>query len=570
MTARGSWDTEAVRMRSVAGARVGTTVTGPHCDDYDPADVHKHRIAAGVPTAPPFPEGVLVLDEPGTATASLFASFQRTAADHPDRIAVRDGDRDLTYAELDAISGRLATHLKRTARGPYVGLALRPGLRLVAAVLAVLKTGKAYVPVDPDSPPDRMRRILEQFISLPLLAEDDVIPGLPALSSVRALRISGAMEAAEDCPPLAPVDLHPESPAYVIFTSGSTGVPKGVVVSQHNVIRLFQSCERYMDFRPDDVWCLFHSPAFDFSVWEMFGSLLHGGRLEIVPPGIRRNPSDFAQFLVDRGITVLNQTPSAFRQLCTVITDAQAQRLALRRVVFGGEKLNPGALRPWYALVGDRVELINMYGITETTVHVTYAKLSPRDAEAAGPSNIGRPLPDLQVRIVDDQLRPVPNGTPGELLVSGAGLALGYLGDPGMTATRFREDLETGRRWYRSGDEAVLTEDGQLTYLGRLDRQTKLNGYRIELGEVETAQRGILDCHVLLDTASPAPRLVAHLVLAEPIPAERIRTELKRGLPAYMVPTLYVPVPELPLTLNGKVDERELLARLSLSAGPAG
>ncbi|MFD9691247.1 amino acid adenylation domain-containing protein [Kitasatospora sp. NPDC001309] len=510
-------------------------------------------------------------EEPGTAPTSLHAAFRRAAADHPDRVAVRDGHRELTYAELDAVSGSLAAHLRRTARGPYVGLALRPGLHLVTAVLAVLRAGKAYVPVDPDSPPERMRRILEQFLALPLLAEDEVLPGLPALPGVRPVRISEAMAAADGLPPLpsaeppfAPAEPHPESPAYVIFTSGSTGVPKGVVVSHHNVLRLFRSCARHLDFRPDDVWCLFHSPAFDFSVWELFGPLLHGGRLEIVPPGTKRTPADFARFLGDRAVTVLNQTPSAFRQLCTVLTPEQTHRLALRRVVLGGERLDPGALRPWYALAGDAVELINMYGITETTVHVTCARLSPRDAEAGGPGTIGRPLPDLEVRVVDERLRPVPDGTPGELLVSGAGLALGYLGDPAMTAARFREDVEPGRRWYRSGDEVLRTADGDLVYLGRLDRQTKLNGYRIELGEVETALRGlpgVLDCHVLLDTAPPAPRLVAHLVLEEAVPVETVRDSLARTLPAYMVPTVYVPVPELPLTLNGKVDEKALLAR---------
>ncbi|QXJ21811.1 amino acid adenylation domain-containing protein [Actinomadura graeca] len=498
--------------------------------------------------------------------SSLYAAFSIVAMSRPHNVAVCEEGRELTYRELDAAAGELADRLKHAAPGPYVGLALRPSIELIVAILAVLRVGKAYVPLDPGGPPDRIDRILSQFMSLPVLAEDDLAGRLAAAQSARVLRLPEVTEGATPWPAQPPADLFPETSAYVIFTSGSTGVPKGVVVSHHNVMRLFHACEEHMSFNPQDVWCLFHSPAFDFSVWEIFGALLNGGRLEMVPSSTRKNPSDFAEFLCTRGVTVLNQTPSAFRQLCAVITTDHAPRLALRKVIFGGERLDPGTLRPWYDLMGEQVELVNMYGITETTVHATFVKLSPRDAMTAGRSVIGRPLSDLRVRVVDERLRPVPPGTPGELLVSGAGLALGYLGDPDLTAARFREDLEPGCRWYRSGDQVISSEDGRLTYLGRLDRQVALNGYRIELGEVETALRGlpgVLDCHVLLDTVPAAPRLVAYLVQREPMPTQQIRTALRNDVPAYMIPTVYVPLSELPLTLNGKVDEKDLLSRLS-------
>ncbi len=278
----------------------------------------------------------------------------------------------------------------------------------------------------------------------------------------------------------------------MIYTSGSTGTPKGVVVTHANVDRLFTATDPWFGFNSDDVWTLFHSYAFDFSVWELWGALRYGGRLVVLSFLESRDPEGFYRLLARERVTVLNQTPSAFRQLARAeeaVLGGAPPDLALRFVIFGGEALEPASLAPWIARHGDRQpRLINMYGITETTVHVTWRPLE--EADLAAGSRIGRPIPDLAVHLLDAFQRPVPLGVPGEIHVGGAGLAQGYLDRPALTAERFVPDPFSGApgaRLYRSGDLARRRPDGDLEYLGRVDQQVKLRGYRIELGEIESA-----------------------------------------------------------------------------------
>ncbi|WP_190127217.1 amino acid adenylation domain-containing protein, partial [Streptomyces inusitatus] len=284
----------------------------------------------------------------------------------------------------------------------------------------------------------------------------------------------------------------PSHPAYVIYTSGSTGRPKGVVVPQGNVVRLFGATESWFGFGPGDVWTLFHSYAFDFSVWELWGPLLYGGRLVVVSFEVSRSPVDFLSLLVAERVTVLCQTPSAFAQLVGVERESSVVGggLCLRLVVFGGEALEPGVLWDWV----DRhpvgvVRLVNMYGITETTVHVTYA---PLGEEVVGRGVIGVPVPGLRVYVLDGGLRPVPPGVVGELYVSGGQLARGYVNRPGLTAGRFVADPfgGLGSRMYRSGDLARWSVDGVLEFAGRVDDQVKVRGFRVELGEIEAVLSG--------------------------------------------------------------------------------
>ena len=526
----------------------------------------------------------MLVDWNGTAQGrpdrTLVDLFEAQAARTPHAEAVSYGDDRLDYATLDARANRLAHRLAElhASAERFVALALPRSVDLVVAVLAVLKTGAAYLPLDPALPPERLAQLLRDVkpVALVTLTEEAAVPahtGVPVLAlgdaEVRAdLARRPATGLAPEHRPL------PESPAYAIFTSGSTGRPKGVVVPHANVVRLFDRTEEWFGFGAEDVWTLFHSYTFDFSVWELWGPLLHGGRLVVVPEDTARSPEDFLRLLVDEQVTVLNQTPSAFYPL--IRADAErpelGSRLALRTVVFGGEALDVARLADWYDRHPDTApRLVNMYGITETTVHVTYAPLDRATASGGGPGPIGTGIPDLRVYVLDADLAPVPPGAVGELFVAGEGLARGYLNRPGLTATRFVADPfgRPGARMYRTGDRARRRADATLEYLGRADQQVKIRGYRIEPGEIEAALHahpgvGAATVGVYEDTAGTR-RLVAHVVggddrAAAPPSAAELRAHLERLLPPYMVPAAYVPMAALPLTVNGKLDRRALPA----------
>ncbi|WP_434418152.1 AMP-binding protein [Nannocystis pusilla] len=350
----------------------------------------------------------------------------------------------------------------------------------------------------------------------------------------------------------------PDSLAYVIYTSGSTGVPKGVMVTHRNVARLFAATDAWFGFGAADVWAVFHSLAFDFSVWELWGALLYGGTAVIVPFEVSRSPRQMARLVAAERITVLNQTPSAFRALAPELLAGEGAP-ALRYIVFGGEALDFRALRPWISRHGDRApRLVNMYGITETTVHVTYRPVLAEDvAGDATPSCIGAPIPDLEVLLLNDQLAPVGDGEPGEIFVAGAGVARGYLNRPGLTHERFFE--WNGRRVYRSGDRARRLASGDLEYLGRGDEQVKLRGFRIETGEI-AARLGeveaVRDAVVRLVGVGDEARLVAYCLLHDGHRFDRaaVRRRLKAALPEYMIPAAFVVLSAWPLTINGKLD----------------
>ena len=475
-------------------------------------------------------------------TTTLSALFEGQAANTPDAIAVTCGAAELTYAELNARANRLAHKLVEAGAGPerFVALILPRSLDLVVAVLAVLKTGAAYVPLDPDYPADRIAGTIADAQPVAVLDSADAV-GYPDTNVSR------------------PID--PRHPAYVIYTSGSTGRPKGVVIPHENVIRLFDATRHWFDFGAGDVWTLFHSYAFDFSVWELWGALLHGGRLVVVPHAISRSPRDFLRLLADERVTVLNQTPSAFYQLMAA---DQEPELALRYVVFGGEALDLRRLAAWYDRhAEDRPLLVNMYGITETTVHVSYLAL---DRTRAVGSTIGVPIPDLRVYVLDSSLRPVPIGVPGELFVAGAGLARGYLNRPGLTADRFVACpfAELGARMYRTGDVVHWTADGLLEFDGRADAQVKVRGFRIEPGEIEAALLARPEIGqaavVVRQDGDGTNRLIAYLVPAtgDPVDHRAVRNGLAGVLPGHMIPAGFVTLPEFPLTRNGKLDTRAL------------
>ncbi len=472
---------------------------------------------------------------------------------HADRVAVSDEHGSWTYAELDDAVERVAAGLAASSAGPYVAVAMRRRRELVAVLLGILRAGRAYVPLDPHAPAERVRHIAGQFDHLVLVGDPGLLPDAPVAS-----RLDAAVLLAT-APAPAPAATHGgDGTAYVIFTSGSTGVPKGVAVTHANVMRLFAATAEHYDFGPDDVWCLFHSYAFDFAVWEMFGALLYGGRLVVVPDQLIRSPAEFTDLLVREQVTVLNQTPSAFRRLTGVLTPQRAARLAVRWVVFGGEALHFDILQPWLDLAGRRARLVNMYGITETTVHTTFYEVDPESVGVEGESVIGRPLADLSTVVVDHNFHRCPLGVPGELLILGDGVAQGYLGRPDLTAERFLSGTRYGPVAYRSGDRCYLRADGNLVYLGRIDRQVQLRGHRIEPGEVEAALRAVPsigDAYVGVHApAGTEPHLVAWVVGGHGLDDGAIRTALEARLPRYLVPTRFVRVEALPLNVNGKID----------------
>ncbi|MFJ3323450.1 amino acid adenylation domain-containing protein [Streptomyces griseus] len=477
--------------------------------------------------------------------------FAARVAARPDAPALTAGAATLSYAELDARAEALADGLYAhgVRPGDLVGLCLPRSADLVAAMLAVLKADAVHVPLDPEHPADRRERTARDA-GVRLTVEDPaLLTGHPPRPAVERRKAADA-------------------PAYVIHTSGSTGRPKGVVVPHANVTALVDAVHDDFGLSPDDTWTCFHSAAFDFSVWEIWGALLTGGRLVVVDHWTTRSPREFHALLVRERVSVLSQTPSAFTQLAAADRGAP-DTVDLRLVVLGGEPLDARPLLDWFDRhPEDRCRLVNMYGITETTVHVTAATVTRREA-LAGSRSVGRALPGWSVRVVDAYGRPVPPGVPGEIQVGGAGVALGYLNRPALTAERFVPDPldPAGRRLYRSGDLGRLLPDGTLEHLGRIDDQVKVRGFRIEPGEIR---------HVLLedpavsaaavtvtggeDGDAAAVRIDAYVVPApgageDPGP---VRERAARLLPAHMVPATVTFLPALPLTANGKLDPARL------------
>ncbi|WP_406217955.1 amino acid adenylation domain-containing protein [Streptomyces canus] len=499
--------------------------------------------------------------EQAPVTRRVHELFEEQAARTPHRTALTFEGTHLTYAELDARANRVAHALIAKGVGPetLVGLSLERGIELVPALLGILKSGAGYLPLDPANPADRLAYIVEDAQAPVVVTTSDHAH----LFDVELLLLDrDPLDGLPDTNPGVPGS--PENLIYTIYTSGSTGRPKGVALTHANVARLLERGHEHYAFAETDVWPLFHSYAFDVSVWEMWGALLFGGRLVVVPQAVTRSPEDFLDLLVREKVTVLNQTPTAFRSL--VDTDAE---LSLRAVVFAGEKLEVSELRPFADRFGlDRVALVNMYGITETTVHTTYHRITEADLDPRAGNPVGHPLADLRVYLLDSDARPVPVGVPGEMYVAGPGVARGYLNRPRLTAERFVPDPygPPGSRLYRSGDLARRLPDGSLEFLGRIDDQVKIRGFRIELGEIETAlatHPHIRDAVVLVREDTPGDkRLVAWVTPVGDTAPEPggLRSHLAARLPEYMVPAAFVILDALPLTTNGKLDKRALPA----------
>ncbi|OBK91032.1 non-ribosomal peptide synthetase, partial [Mycobacterium sp. 1165178.9] len=503
------------------------------------------------------------LTQPATAV-SIPAVFAEQAAQTPAAMAVTYGARSLTYRELEDTANQLAHLLAHHGAGPghCVALLVPRSAEAITAILAVLKTGAAYLPIDPTHPRSRIEFMLTDAAPIAALTTTELADQLHDFN-ITVINVDDPAVNRQPSTPLPPPT--PDDIAYLIYTSGTTGIPKGVAIPHRNVTRLLESLDEDLELAPGQVWTQFHSYAFDFSVWEIWGALLHGGRLVVVPEEVTRSPNDFHALLIAEHVNVLSQTPSAFYALQSAdgLQSKPGHQLELDTVVFGGEALEPQRLRTWLDNHPALPRLINMYGITETTVHASVRQIANGDTDRNA-SPIGVPLADLAFFVLDGWLRAAPVGVVGELYVAGAGVGAGYVGRGSLTASRFVACPfgGPGARMYRTGDLVRWRADGQLEYLGRADEQVKIRGYRIELGEIQTALAaldGVDQAVVIAREDRPGDKRLVGYITGTADPATT-RAALAERLPSYMVPTALMALPGLPLTVNGKLDTRALPA----------
>ena len=513
-------------------------------------------------------------DFAGTATTfedeTLVALFERQVERTPDSIAVTHETTTLSYVALDRAANRLAWALIASGAGPerVVALCLPRGVHRIVAMIAVLKSGAAYLAIEPDAPTDRVASMVADAAPVAAICDPGIKARLapnilkPGATETDALLATMNDHAPRDADRTGP--LHPDNSAYLVYTSGSTGRPKGVPTTHRNVARLFTSEGMDFDFSAEDVWTMVHDYSFDFAVWELWGALLCGGRLVVVSRADVLEPDALCALISREAVSILSATPSVFAKLVTERRNPeQPLPPSLRTALVGGEAWGPEQI----AGNLDGFDLRNVYGPTEATIFATLGQpLHPDDTVPA----IGWPLANTQAYVLDSGLRPCPIGITGDLYLAGIGLARGYLNRPDLTAARFVAHPfgPPGARLYRTGDRASWGNDGQLRYRGRTDAQVKLRGYRIELGEVETALSSLPDVAGAVADIRPAPdgghpELVAWLQIPEgrvdDLPdTASMRKRLGAHLPAYMIPSVFVPMSRLPLNSSGKVDRAAL------------
>jgi amino acid adenylation domain-containing protein/thioester reductase-like protein len=514
-----------------------------------------------------------------TEEDQLLTRWNQTAADYPkektahqifeevverfgERVAVNCDEHSLTYRELNNKANQLARQLREKGIGPdiLVGILLDRSVEMIVGLMAVLKAGGGYLPILHEYPRERILYMLENSGAPVLLTAPKFMEIVDDYKGEK-IDLTRADLFAGDDKNLEHVS-GPDNLIYVIYTSGSTGKPKGVMLEHHNAVRLFINDDFQYDISENDVWSMFHSFSFDFSVWEIYGALLYGGRIAMVPSRVALDPALFVDFCKREKVTVLSQTPGAFYNFMAADLKTDDHELGIRYVTFGGEALQPKLLADWHQRYPE-TKLINMYGITETTVHVTFKEVTELEIEN-NVSNVGIPIPTLTTYVMDRHLQLVPVGVPGEIVVGGDGVARGYIKLPEKTADRFvTNPYRPEERLYRSGDLAKRLPNGDLAYLGRIDFQVKIRGFRVELGEIEDRLLRHKDLEkvavLALDEKSGGSKfLTAYFTSSNPPTVHDLRDHLKEDLPEYMVPSYFVHLGEFPLTANGKLDRKVL------------
>ncbi|MBC7864495.1 MAG: amino acid adenylation domain-containing protein, partial [Bacteroidia bacterium] len=520
------------------------------------------RLADVLPAA--LPVGLNIDLTPPEQT--IIKLFEEQVKLHADAIAVTDSKTEWTYAQLNERANKIARLLikRGVKKGQAVPVIHTRNADMVACLLAILKAGAYYVPIDPSHPVNRIEFIIKDSAARFVLSDNAKtfdLKNYPSLNkSVTCIFIEEEETEIGNMKPADPrLKIAADSLAYLIYTSGTTGIPKGVMIENRNVVSLFKTNEQLFDFNQSDVWTVFHSFSFDFSVWEMYGALLYGGKMLVLDDAVRKNPAAFSEVIRDEKVTVLNQTPSAFY---TLLAEGDKDSLAkLKYVIFGGEALDPSRLQHFKSL-HPHVKLINMYGITETTVHTTLKEIKKNDTLSAC-SNIGVALPSLKVFVVNDELQILPKGITGQLVVQGMGLAKGYFNREDLTKEKFVDSPFNSFKMYLSGDRGRLIENGEIEYRGRNDDQFKIRGYRIEKGEIEHCLKKIAPIeNAVVDIRKNThgeTEMLAFYVATEQLNEKEIKTELLKNLPEYMIPQRLARVPFFPLTVNGKIDLKSLI-----------
>lgn len=497
--------------------------------------------------------------------ATIQTLFEEQVRLRPNAVAIACEGRELSYDKLNERANQLAHQLisdHNTNPGDLIGIMMGRSEQMIVGILGILKSGAAYVPIDPEYPEERRNYTLQDSGVKTLIHDGAADISSLQIEKSNCINIDKLKKSRQKWQKENPkVDSTSHDAAYVIYTSGSSGLPKGVLIEHDNVVRLLKNEAFQFDFSENDVWTLFHSICFDFSVWEMFGALLYGGKLVIVAKETAQDAASFATLLVDHKVTVLNQIPGVFNHLTNEILSQRSRYdVALRYVIFGGEALNPATLTEWYKQYPS-VSLVNMYGITETTVHTTFKKIEEEEIRD-GNSNIGQAIPTVDIYLLDENLGLVPRGVVGEICVGGKGVARGYLNRPELTHERFiANPYRSGQKLYLSGDLGLMTMTGDIEYIGRKDFQVKIRGYRIELGEIEDALvrfDPVSDATVLAIEDDGEYALVAYFTSVDEVDISMLRTWIQNQLPAYMVPSFFMAMDRFPLTANGKVDRKAL------------
>lgn len=484
---------------------------------------------------------------------TIVELFEEQVRKGPKRIALKYKESQLSYEELNKKSNILAEKLRKSGVGPddFVAIVAERSIEMIIGIYAVLKAGGAYVPMDVSYPSSRIEYMIKDCGAKAVLVyQAEVVADIPVIDLSLVDNLQGSEE--------NPSKVNNSSDvAYCIYTSGTTGNPKGVMVEHKNVVRLFFNEKFQFDFNQEDIWIMFHSYCFDFSVWEMYGATLFGGKLIIISKEEAQDSTNLMNIIKEESVTILNQVPSAFYNLLEA--DYPDNKLNLRYLIFGGEALNPGRLKQWREW-HNNIKIVNMYGITETTVHVTYREISSREIER-GISDIGKPIPTLSVYIMNgNSLCGI--GIPGELCVAGEGVARGYLNRKELTDEKFVTNVFGEGRLYRSGDLARWMQDGNIEYLGRIDEQIKVRGFRIELGEIESALRrleSVKDAVAILKKDDMRDNYIcAYIISDKKMEQEKIKILLLNDLPEYMIPSYIMQIDRIPMTKNGKLDRKAL------------